>query len=124
MVWILDLDGVIWLADQPIAGAADAVGELRAAGHEVVFVTNNSSLPVAEMEAKLGRFDIDASGAVVTSAMVAAQCVTPGETALLCGAAGVREALENRGANIVTDGFADVVVVVGRPRPSRSTISA
>ena len=28
----LDLDGVIWLADEPIAGAADAVARLRARG--------------------------------------------------------------------------------------------
>ncbi len=47
MAWVLDLDGVVWLADQPIAGAAGAVARLRAAGHRVLFVTNNSSVPVA-----------------------------------------------------------------------------
>ena len=30
MTWVLDLDGVVWLADQPIAGAAEAVARLRA----------------------------------------------------------------------------------------------
>ena len=32
VAWALDLDGVIWLGDQPIAGSADAVARLRAAG--------------------------------------------------------------------------------------------
>ena len=37
MGWALDLDGVIWLADEPIPGAAAAVARLRAAGEDVVF---------------------------------------------------------------------------------------
>ena len=31
MTWVLDWDGVLWLADTPIAGAANAVAELRSA---------------------------------------------------------------------------------------------
>ena len=49
MGWVLDLDGVIWLGDVPIPGAADAVARLRAAGEAVVFCTNNSSEPVGPM---------------------------------------------------------------------------
>ncbi|HEC10039.1 MAG TPA: HAD family hydrolase, partial [Acidimicrobiales bacterium] len=37
--WILDLDGVVWLAHQPIAGAVEAVARLDDAGHDVLFVT-------------------------------------------------------------------------------------
>src|SRR3546814_3892480 len=33
----LDLDGVVWLGEQAIPGAADAVSRLRAAGHALVF---------------------------------------------------------------------------------------
>jgi glycerol-1-phosphatase len=40
-MWVLDLDGVGWLADQPRPGAVEAVAELRAAGEQVVFATNN-----------------------------------------------------------------------------------
>ncbi|NTW41835.1 MAG: hypothetical protein HGA44_18470 [Cellulomonadaceae bacterium] len=32
MSWVFDLDGVIWLGDAPIAGAADAVARVRATG--------------------------------------------------------------------------------------------
>lgn len=109
--WALDLDGVLWLADQPIPGAAGAVARLRARGHEVLFVTNNSSVPVADVEAKLGRFGIPAEGSVVTSAQAAAQLVAPGEVALLCAGAGVEEELLRRGASVVREGDADVVVV-------------
>ena len=93
----LDLDGVIWLADEPIAGAAEAVARLRGAGEDVVFVTNNSSQPVGEVEAKLARHGIPAEGDVITSAMAAAALVEPGERVLVCAGPGVVEALERAG---------------------------
>ncbi len=62
MPWVLDLDGVVWLGDEPIPGAAAAVAALRRVDDAVLFVTNNSSLPLAEVEAKLGRHGIDATG--------------------------------------------------------------
>lgn len=111
MPWALDLDGVIWLGDAPVPGSADAVARLVAHGEEVVFVTNNSSQPVAEVEAKLVAHGIDAAGAVLTSAMAAATLVAPGEVALVCAGPGVEEALVARGATTVREGDADVVVV-------------
>lgn len=111
MAWALDLDGVIWLADEPIPGSAAAVGRLRAAGEEVIFCTNNSSQPVSEVEAKLARHGIPAAGDVVTSAMAAARLVEPGERVLVCAGPGVVEALEERGALPVSAGPADAVMV-------------
>jgi HAD superfamily hydrolase (TIGR01450 family) len=109
--WALDLDGVVWLADRPVPGASEAVARLRRAGHRVLFVTNNSSVPVADVEAKLAVFGIHAEGDVVTSAAVAAGLVSPEETALVCAGAGVEQALLARGVTVVRDGDADVVVV-------------
>ncbi len=43
MVWILDLDGVVWLSDTVIPGVPEAVTRLRKAGHTILFLTNNSS---------------------------------------------------------------------------------
>ena len=91
--WALDLDGVVWLGDEPIAGSAAAIARLRAAGHRVLFVTNNSSVVVSDVEAKLARMGIPAVGDVVTSAVVAADLVQPGEVALVCAGPGVTEAL-------------------------------
>ena len=107
----LDLDGVVWLVDQPIPGAAEAVARLRAAGEPVVFVTNNSSQPVAEVEAKLARHGIPATGGVITSAMAVVTLIEPGERVLVCAGPGVVEQLEARGAVPVRDGDADAVVV-------------
>jgi 4-nitrophenyl phosphatase len=107
----LDLDGVIWLADEPIPGAADAVARLRDAGEDLVFVTNNSSQPVGEVEEKLARHGIEATGDVLTSATAALALVERGERVLVCAGPGVVEAIERRGARPVRDGDADVVVV-------------
>jgi HAD superfamily hydrolase (TIGR01450 family) len=111
VAWVLDLDGVIWLADHPLPGAADAVARLRAAGERVLFVTNNSFAPVGDQEAKLERFGIPAHGDVVTAAMAGATLVEPGERVLVCGGPGIVEAVSARGAEPVRDGDADVVAV-------------
>jgi 4-nitrophenyl phosphatase len=109
--WVFDLDGVIWLADEPIAGAADAVAEVRARGDSVAFVSNNSHPTIAEYESKLAAFGIPAAGAVVSSALAAARLVEAGETVLVLGGPGVREAVLARGATVVDDGEADAVMV-------------
>lgn len=108
---MLDLDGVVWLGEEPIPGAADAVARLRAAGERVLFVTNNSSVRLADQEAKLAAQGVPAEGDVITSAMAAATLVQPGATALVCGGPGVVEALHRRGCVPVRDGTADAVVV-------------
>jgi 4-nitrophenyl phosphatase len=108
---VLDLDGVVWLADRPIAGAAEAVARLRDGGQRVVFVSNNSFSPVADVEAKLARFGIPAAGDVLTSAVAAARLVRAGDRVLLCAGPGVAEAVTGVGATVVTDGDADAVVV-------------
>jgi len=112
--WVLDLDGVIWLADAPIPGSSAAVAALEAAGENLVFVTNNSHPTVQEYEAKLNAHGIDGAGRIVTSAMAAATLVEPGERVLLCAGPGTAEALTARGAVVVTSGAeraVDVVVV-------------
>ena len=111
MAWILDLDGVVWLGEEPIAGAGAAVARLRSAGERIAFVTNNSYVPAAEVAAKLVRHGIDPGDDVVTSAMAAAQLVEPGEKVLVCGGPGVRAEVEARGATVVDHGPADVVMV-------------
>jgi HAD superfamily hydrolase (TIGR01450 family) len=111
MTVVLDLDGVIWLADRAIPGAADAVARLRAGGHRVVFVSNNSFARVADVEAKLAGFGIPAENDVLTSAVAAATLLKPGDRVLLCAGPGAADAVTNAGATIVDDGDADAVVV-------------
>ena len=118
MAWVLDLDGVLWLGEQPVPGAADAVARLRAAGERVLFATNNSWGRVADQEAKLAAFGVPAQGDVVTAALAVARLVEPGARALVAGGPGITEALAARGVDVVdsrsfepTDGRVDVVVV-------------
>ena len=113
---VLDLDGVLWLGDEPLPGAADAVARFRKAGLAVGFMTNNSSLPVAGYVEKLGRFGVDADASeVLTSALAAADLLAAdlaaGSKVLACSGPGVVEALEARGFEVVDVGPAEAVVV-------------
>jgi 4-nitrophenyl phosphatase len=96
MAWALDLDGVVWLEDEPIAGAAEAIAALRDAGEHVGFVTNFSFGRRDDIAAKLERHGIDASDGVITSAMAAAAMVPSGSRALVCAGPGVVDELQRR----------------------------
>jgi glycerol-1-phosphatase len=98
---LCDLDGVVWLAHRPIAGASEAIARLRAGGATVLFVTNNSGDTIARQEAALEGVGVPAAGAVLTSSMAAAHLVHPGERVLVVGGAGIFEALAARGVAAV-----------------------
>jgi HAD superfamily hydrolase (TIGR01450 family) len=110
--WILDLDGVVWLAGQPIAGVGEAISELRDHGVRVVFATNNSAPTTEELMERMRRADIAAAPEdLITSAQAAASLIRPGESVLALADGGAREALLARGATIVDEGRVDAVVV-------------
>ena len=108
---LCDLDGVIWLSHRPIQGSADAIARLRSAGHRVLFVTNNSASRIADQEAALAAIGIPAVGDVLSSANAAALLVEPGERVMVCGGAGIVEAITARGAVAAAEGPYDVVMV-------------
>tara|TARA_B100000029_G_scaffold492969_1_gene554916 strand:- start:1420 stop:2166 length:747 start_codon:yes stop_codon:yes gene_type:complete len=111
MTWALDLDGVVWLGNQVIPGAEEAIRRIRTEGEQVFFVTNNSGRTVSEVEEKLNSFNIDPDGGVITSAMAAATLLSPEETVLtLCGKGAIEE-MEKVGVRTVQEGKADSVVV-------------
>jgi 4-nitrophenyl phosphatase len=112
----LDLDGVLWRGEQTVPGAAAGVAALRDAGLRVAFLSNNSSLPVAEVVAKLGRFGVDAHpGEVLTSAISAAVLLAgtlvPRSRVFACAGPGVVEALAACELEVVHEAPADAVVV-------------
>jgi len=111
-LWIVDLDGVLWLAGEPIGDVAGAVATLQAHGARVVFATNNSSPTTEQMVARLARVGIRAEAEdLVTSARVAASLLEPGERVHVLADAGVHEALEARGVTIADGGHRDAAVV-------------
>jgi HAD superfamily hydrolase (TIGR01458 family) len=50
---LLDIDGVMHVSGEPIPGAVEAIAQLRADGHALRFVTNNSTLPCDVLAAEL-----------------------------------------------------------------------
>jgi HAD superfamily hydrolase (TIGR01450 family) len=110
MPWIIDLDGVVRLGEQPIPGAAEAVALLRGAGEEVVFATNNAYRSIRDQEASLEAIGIPAAGAVVGAAQAGASLLHPGERVLVVGGPGLVEEVEARGCTLVEDGPCDAVI--------------
>ena len=95
---LCDLDGVVWLMHQPIAGSVNAIQLLKNAGHRVLFVTNNSYSVISDQENALAKIGIDAYNDVVTSSQAAGALLRKGERVLLGGGPGVVEAVKNAGA--------------------------
>ena len=103
---LCDLDGVVWLMHQPIAGSVNAIQLLKNAGHRVLFVTNNSYSVISDQENALAKIGIDAYNDVVTSSQAAGALLRKGERVLLGGGPGAVEAVKNAGA--VLAGRSDV----------------
>lgn len=120
MGWVLDLDGVVWLAHQPLPGAAESVARLRSTGAPVLFVTNNAQYERATVAENLSRAGIAATpDQVLTSAMAAATLISPGERVLAFAGPGVIEALTDRGAEVIA---AAAAVMAGDDSPAVDTV--
>jgi glycerol-1-phosphatase len=114
---LVDLDGVVQLGREPVPGAATALGDARAAGLRVVFVTNNASRTASDVAASLCGVGVSAvAGEVLTSSMAAAQLLAdrfpPGSRVLVVGGAGLREPVELAGLYAVDSADDDPVAVV------------
>lgn len=115
MLWVFDLDGVVWLAGHAIPGSPEAVDRLRRLGHRAAFVTNNSGPTVAEYVERLAGAGITIDpGELVTSSQAAASLIEPGTPTAFVGGPGVEEALVARGVRLVDVGDGPEAVVVGR----------
>ncbi|MGO9028421.1 MAG: HAD-IIA family hydrolase [Acidimicrobiales bacterium] len=110
-LWIVDLDGVIWLSGEPIGDVSGAVADLRGAGVTVAFVTNNSAPTTDELLDRIDRVGIRASAEhLVSSAEAAASLLQPGESACVLGDQGLLDALTARGVEVRPRGGAAGVV--------------
>lgn len=113
---LCDLDGVIWLSDQPIPAGSEGVAKLRQEGLDVIFLTNNSSLTISSYVEKLKKANIEASpNQIITSSIVAAnylsKVLSPGAKVAALGAEGLTEAITNEGFELTNDINCDAVVV-------------
>ena len=111
-LWIIDLDGVVWLAGEPIGEVGAAVADLRSHDIRVVFASNNSAPTTGDLLDRLGRVGIESSAAdLVTSAAAAASLLEPGQSVKALAEGGVLEALEGRGVAVADEGPVDAAVV-------------
>lgn len=111
---ICDLDGVVYVGDTPVPGAGEALGRLAAAGHRILFCTNNSSRRRADIVERIRRttgFGPD-PGSVVSSAMAAVTLLDP-VPAFVLGGAGITEALAIAGIPVAASWEEAGSVVVG-----------
>ena len=56
---LLDVDGVLHVSGQPIPGGAEAVARLRAAGHRLRFVTNNTTQARSQLADELRALGVE-----------------------------------------------------------------
>jgi glycerol 3-phosphatase-2 len=116
-VALLDLDGVVYLQEQPVPGASEALAAARAAGMRLEFVTNNASRGAQEVAALLTTVGVPAGpGEVVTSAQAAgallAERLPPGAAVLVVGAAALADVIRDAGLTPVTSADAHPAAVV------------
>jgi glycerol 3-phosphatase-2 len=121
---LLDLDGCIWIGDEPIPGSAEALAELRAAGKSVAFITNDARHSPEEYVRKLWSMGLQASLEEVVTAGAALQYDLagrlPGSLAYVIGSEAIFRHVAESGHRIVNGTphatHADVVVVAGHDR--------
>ena len=72
--WLLDLDGTVYLGEQLIPGAAQAIAALRGAGRRVAFLSNKPLQTRDDYAAKLSRLGVPAAAdEVINSSLVLAR---------------------------------------------------
>ncbi|MBN1289586.1 MAG: HAD-IIA family hydrolase [Actinobacteria bacterium] len=122
--FIIDLDGVLYLINDPIDGSVEAIRELQSAGKPFVFLTNNSSSTPAMYTEKLKFMGLEISeDQVVTSSQALAWFIrdnyeTCGKKVLLLGGRGLYDELSSIGLQVVDEDGGDSAdfVVVGWDR--------
>jgi HAD superfamily hydrolase (TIGR01450 family) len=117
-----DLDGTLYVEDEPVAGASGVVASVRAMGAEVVFVTNASGRTRAQIAARLTDLGMAADcSEVITSASAAARWTRAQgiDAAWVTGAPGLVTELEEAGVRVTTEPDDAAAVVVGLDRSGR-----
>jgi HAD superfamily hydrolase (TIGR01458 family) len=108
---LLDIDGVLHVSGEPIPGAAEAVRVLRAEGHRLRFVTNNTTRARSSLAAELQQIGIELDEDELATTPVAAARLLEGLRVLPLTMAAIRDDLA-RHVQLV-DGGAEVVLVGG-----------
>ncbi|MGZ4546775.1 MAG: HAD-IIA family hydrolase [Blastococcus sp.] len=116
-VALLDLDGVVYVGPDAVAGVPEALEKARTAGMRLGFVTNNAARTAADVAGHLTELGVPAEEAdVITSSQAAATVVAerwaPGARVLPVGGPGVAAALRAAGLTVVERAEDQPVAVV------------
>lgn len=111
---VLDLDGTVYRAGDPIPGAVDAIDRLREAGYRVVFCSNNpTKTPTAYADLLTGMgIGCDPADVVPASTVTRdyLRCHHPDEPTYLLGAPALARYLEAAGQDLTDSPDASVFV--------------
>ncbi len=101
--FLFDMDGVLYLDQQPVTDAVEFLRRLREVGKKILFLTNNSSLTRSEYRAKLAGMGIASdeseilTSAVATASFLQENYELAGKTAFMIGGRGLEEELSGTG---------------------------
>jgi glycerol 3-phosphatase-2 len=119
---LVDLDGVMYRGDEPVAGSGAVVDKVRALGTPLLFLTNNSSRTPEAVAASLESMGVAArpteilTSAVATAVMLEREDAS-GRTAFVVGEEGITTALTSVGVSVAEGDPPSVdLVVVGFDR--------
>jgi HAD superfamily hydrolase (TIGR01458 family) len=108
---LLDIDGVLHVSGEPVPGGGDAVRALRADGHRLRFVTNNTTRAREQLADDLRGLGVELETDELTTTPVAAARLLAGKRVLALTMAAVREDLAGRVELVERD--AEVVLLGG-----------
>jgi 4-nitrophenyl phosphatase len=115
---IVDMDGVLYLGNQPLPGVSDLFALLDQEGIQYRLATNNSSLTPERYRDKLSAMGLQMdAGKILTSSIATAmylkQIAQPGTHIYIIGEEGLFSALSDSSQSYVFDSENPEVVVVG-----------
>ena len=118
--YALDLDGTVYLGDALLPGAAETVARIRAAGSQLVFLTNNPLRSAASYARRLTGLGVPATEADVLTPLGVLTAYLrqrhPGAAVLTIAEPLVDETLAAAGITVTTEPAAAGVVVVSFDR--------
>lgn len=116
---VFDLDGVVYIGPEPVAGAAESIELLRNAGWQILFATNNSSTtPEKVAEVLMTRSGVCiATSSVVTAGMSVAHYLKTADipSAFVVGSQALKDTISAAGV-VVSESAESRSVVVGLDR--------
>ena len=117
---LVDIDGVLHVSGEAIRGAPAAVRALRKDGHDLRFVTNNTTRARSRLAVELRGLGVELDDDEIATTPLAAAKMLEGKRVLALTMAAVREDLARRmelveeGADVVLVGGADETEETGR----------